>query len=156
MDGEKEPIGCSSGDELISDEYFWVLSELREVATKLGLSGEGQLPKARSLLITSDGGGSNGNRLRQWNMELQKLADSIGLPITVCRFPPGTGKWNKVKHRLFSSVSSNWRGEPLRDYETIVNLLAGTTTAKVCKATCRLDRRTYAVGKRSAQKSSRQ
>ena len=105
-------------------------------------------PKAPALLITADGGGSNGYRLRQWKMELQKLADAIGLSITVCHFPPGTSKWNKVEHRLFSFISSNWRGEPLRDYETIVHLIAGTTTAKGLKVTCRLDRRRDPVGRK--------
>jgi hypothetical protein len=105
-------------------------------------------PKARTLLITADGGGSNGYRLRQWKVELQKLADAIDLSISVCHFPPGTSKWNKVEHRLFSFISSNWRGEPLRDYETIVNLIAGTTTAKGLTVTCRLDRRRYPVGRK--------
>jgi len=110
--------------------------------------GKRLYPKARSLLITADGGGSNGYRLRLWKVELQKLANCIGLSITVCHFPPGTSKWNKVEHRLFSFISSNWRGEPLRDYETIVNLIAGTTTAKGLKVTCRLDRRNYPVGRK--------
>jgi hypothetical protein len=105
-------------------------------------------PKAHSLLITADAGGSNGYRLRQWKLELQRLADSARLTITVCHFPPGTSKWNKVEHRLFSFISSNWRGEPLRDYETIVRLIAGTTTAKGLKVTCRLDRRRYATGRK--------
>ena len=103
-------------------------------------------PAARSLLITADGGGSNGYRLRQWKMRLQALADETGLVIRVCHFPPGTSKWNKVEHRLFSFISSNWRGEPLRDYETIVQLIARTTTAKGLRVTCRLDRRRYPVG----------
>ncbi len=98
------------------------------------------------LTITADGGGSNGYRLRLWKLELQKLSDETGLEITVCHFPPGTSKWNKVEHRLFSFISSNWRGEPLRDYETIVSLIARTTTAKGLKVICRLDRRKYAVG----------
>lgn len=102
----------------------------------------------KKLTITADGGGSNGYRLRLWKLELQKLADEIGLDITVCHFPPGTSKWNKVEHRLFSFISSNWRGEPLKDYETIVSLIARTTTAKGLKVQCRLDRRKYAVGKR--------
>jgi hypothetical protein len=110
--------------------------------------GKRLYPKARSLLITADGGGSNGYRLRIWKYELQKLADTIGLAITVCHFPPGTSKWNKVEHRLFSFSSSNWRGEPLRDYETIVNLIAGTTTSKGLKVTCRLDRRNYPIGRK--------
>ena len=75
------------------------------------------------MLITADGGGSNGWRLRLWKWELQRFADDIGLPIAVCHFPPGTSQGNKIEHRLFSFISSNWRGEPLRDYETVVNSL---------------------------------
>jgi hypothetical protein len=104
--------------------------------------------RARRLLITADGGGSNGWRLRLWKWELQRLADHTGLTLTVCHFPPGTSKWNKVEHRLFSFISSNWRGEPLRDYETVVRLIAGTTTAKGLKVTCRLDHRKYPVGRK--------
>jgi hypothetical protein len=105
-------------------------------------------PKTRDLLITADGGGSNGSRLRLWKLELQKLADETGLAIAVCHFPPGTSKWNKIEHRLFSFISSNWRGQPLRDYETIVHLIARTTTAKGLKVTCRLDRRKYPTGRK--------
>jgi len=114
--------------------------------------GQRLYPKVRQLLITADGGGSNGYRLRQWKMELQKVADSTGLSIRVCHFPPGTSKWNKVEHRLFSFISSNWRGEPLRDYETVVRLIAHTTTAKGLKVTCRLDRRRYPVGRKVTNK----
>jgi hypothetical protein len=103
---------------------------------------------AQALLITADGGGSNGSRLRLWKLELQKLADETGLSISVCHFPPGASKWNKVEHRLFSFISSNWRGEPLRDYETIVKLIARTTTAKGLQVTCRLDRRKYRTGRK--------
>jgi hypothetical protein len=105
-------------------------------------------PKAKRLLITADGGGSNGYRLRLWKRELQRLADELQLPISVCHFPPGTSKWNKVEHRLFSFISTNWRGEPLRDYETIVRLIAKTTTTTGLHVTCTLDRRNYAVGKK--------
>jgi hypothetical protein len=103
---------------------------------------------ARALLITADGGGSNGSRLRLWKLELQKFADETGLSISVCHFPPGTSKWNKVEHRLFSFISSNWRGEPLRDHETIGNLISRTTTAKGLQVTCRLDRRKYPTGRK--------
>ena len=103
-------------------------------------------PRARSLLITADAGGSNGYRLRLWKLKLQEFADEADLTVRVCHFPPGTSKWNKVEHRLFSFISTNWRGEPLRDYETIVQLIAKTTTAKGLKVTCRLDRRRYPVG----------
>ena len=105
-------------------------------------------PGATRLLITADGGGSNGYRLRLWKLELQALADAARLTIAVCHFPPGTSKWNKVEHRLFSFISSNWRGEPLRDYETIVHLIAATTTAKGLSVTCRLDHRKYPTGRK--------
>lgn len=113
-------------------------------------------PQADRLLITADGGGSNGWRLRLWKLELQKLADETGLLISVCHFPPGTSKWNKVEHRLFSFISSNWRGEPLRDYETIVRLIAKTTTAKGLKVTCRLDRTKYPTGRKVTDEEMQQ
>ena len=105
-------------------------------------------PRAQRLLITADGGGSNGYRHRLWKLELQGLADELRFAISVCHFPPGTSKWNKVEHRLFSFISTNWRGEPLTDYETIVRLIANTTTATGLRVTCRLDRRKYAVGRK--------
>ena len=113
-------------------------------------------PRAETLLITADGGGSNGSRLRIWKVELQRLADQTGLSLCVCHFPPGTSKWNKVEHRLFSFISSNWRGEPLRDYETIVNLIARTTTAKGLKVTCRLDHRKYPTGRKVTDEEMKQ
>ena len=103
--------------------------------------------KAKHLLITADGGGSNGYRRHLWKCELQKLADETALSIEVCHFPPGTSKWNKVEHRLFSFISSNWRGQPLRDYETIVRLISATKTAKGLTVMCRLDRRKYPLGR---------
>ncbi len=113
-------------------------------------------PQATSILITADGGGSNGWRLRLWKLELQKLANQTALDISVCHFPPGTSKWNKIEHRLFSFISSNWRGEPLRDYETIVNLIAATRTAKGLKVTCRLDRRKYPIGREVSKEQMKQ
>ena len=104
-------------------------------------------PAAQDILITADAGGSNGARLRLWKLELQRLADETRLAITVCHFPPGTSKWNKIEHRLFSFISSNWRGEPLRDYETIVHLISRTATATGLRVTCRLDRRKYPPGR---------
>ena len=114
--------------------------------------GRGLYPRTKRLVITADGGGSNGYRLRLWKWELQRLADQTGLEIAVCHFPPGTSKWNKVEHRLFSFISSNWRGEPLRDYETVVGLIACTTTAKGLRVTCRLDRRKYTLGRKITPK----
>ena len=110
--------------------------------------GKRLYPAATTILITADAGGSNGWRLRLWKVELQTFADETGVPLTVCHFPPGTSKWNKIEHRLFSFISSNWRGEPLRDYETVVNLIARTTTAKGLTVTCRLDRHKYATGRK--------
>lgn len=104
-------------------------------------------PKVKRLLITADAGGSNGSRLRLWKWELQRLADELCLPISVCHFPPGTSKWNKVEHRLFSFITTNWRGEPLVDYATVVNLIAQTTTTTGLKVCCRLDHRRYPTGR---------
>ena len=118
--------------------------------------GRGLYSTARDILITADGGGSNGSRLRLWKLELQTLADETGLSIAVCHFPPGTSKWNKIEHRLFSFISSNWRGEPLRDYETIVRLISRTTTAKGLKVTCRLDRSKYPIGRKVTDAEMRQ
>lgn len=108
----------------------------------------GQLayPSATRLLITADAGGSNGSRLRLWKVALQQLADETGLRICVCHFPPGTSKWNKIEHRLFSYISQNWRGKPLRSFETIVNLIAGTTTATGLKVHAELNTQTYPAG----------
>ena len=104
--------------------------------------------RAKRLLITADGGGSNGHRLRLWKLELQRLADETKMAICVCHFPPGTSKWNKVEHRLFSFISSNWRGQPLVDYQTIVQLISHTKTAKGLTVSCRLDRRRYTTGRK--------
>ncbi len=108
--------------------------------------GRAVYPQAHRLLITADAGGSNGPRLRLWKVELQKLADETGLRIAVCHFPPGTSKWNKIEHRLFSFISQNWRGKPLISFEVIVNLIAATTTAKGLKVHAELDDRSYPAG----------
>ena len=114
--------------------------------------GKKLYPKTNKLLVTADAGGSNGYRLRLWKIELQKFADEAELSVAVCHFPPGTSKWNKVEHRLFSFISSNWRGEPLQDYETIVQLIAHTTTAKGLTVTCRLDHSKYLTGRKVTDK----
>jgi hypothetical protein len=110
--------------------------------------GEQAYPKMRRLLITADAGGSNGPRLRLWKWELQRWADELGFPISVSHFPPGRSKWNKVEHRLFSFITANWQGEPLVDYETVVNLIAKTTTVAGLEVSCRLDRRHYPLGRK--------
>lgn len=114
--------------------------------------GRSAYPVAKRLLITADAGGSNGSRLRLWKWELQRWANELRMPISVCHFPPGTSKWNKVEHRLFSFISSNWRGEPLADYATVVNLISRTTTATGLKVSCRLDRRRYPIGRKISDK----
>jgi hypothetical protein len=100
------------------------------------------------ILITADGGGSNGYRNRLWKLKLQELADYINLTIKVCHFPPGTSKWNKIENRLFSFISSNWRGEPLCDYETMVSLICGTKTTQGLSVSCKLDHRKYPTGRK--------
>lgn len=114
--------------------------------------GRESYPTAERLLITADGGGSNGSRLRLWKVELQKLADELRLPISVSHFPPGTSKWNKIEHRLFSFISQNWRGKPLVSHEVIVNLIAATTTAKGLKVRAELDRAKYPTGRTVSKK----
>jgi transposase len=103
-------------------------------------------PRARRLLITADAGGSNGPRVRLWKVELQKLADELRLPISVCHFPPGTSKWNKIEHRLFSFISQNWRGKPLITHEVIVKLIASTSTTAGLRVRARLDTQSYPAG----------
>jgi hypothetical protein len=103
-------------------------------------------PDAKKLLITADSGGSNGSRVRLWKHELQKLADRTGLEISVCHLPPGTSKWNKIEHRLFSYISQNWRGKPLISHEVIVNLISQTTTTTGLKVRSEIDRNLYPKG----------
>ncbi len=112
--------------------------------------GMGQLvyPHATRLLITADGGGSNGARVRLWKLELQRLADETGLAVMVCHLPPGTSKWNKLAHRLCSFISQNWRGKPLRSYEVIVSLIGATTTATGLSVHCELDTNAYPTGRK--------
>jgi transposase len=108
--------------------------------------GRQAYPKATSLLITADGGGSNGSRVRLWKLELQKFADDSALSIAVCHFPPGTSKWNKIEHRLFSRITQNWRGKPLVSLAVIVSLIAATRTTTGLKVHSELDTRAYAKG----------
>jgi hypothetical protein len=108
--------------------------------------GKEAYPEAKELLISADGGGSNGHRVKLWKIELQKFADSAGLAIHVCHLPPGTSKWNKIEHRLFSFISKNWRGKPLVSHEIIVNLIAATSTRKGLKVQAQLDTNKYPKG----------
>ena len=105
--------------------------------------GQGRYPHATTLTITADCGGSNGNRLGLWKTELQRLADQIGLQIGVCHFPPGTSKWNKIEHRLFSYIARNWRGQPLVSRQAVVSLIAATTSTAGLKVYAQLDENDY-------------
>lgn len=117
--------------------------------------GKKRYPDAREIFITADAGGSNGHRPRVWKHELQHLADKLDVAIRVSHFPPGTSKWNKIEHRLFSFISINWRGRPLRTYETVINLIANTTNRGGLVVRARIDRRNYPTGKRISNKEFR-
>lgn len=108
--------------------------------------GQPLYPHARELLITADGGGSNGSRSRLWKVSLQQLADELGVTIQVCHFPPGTSKWNKIEHRLFSQISTNWRGQPLTSHAVIIELIAHTTTTTGLRVQAELDTGCYPTG----------
>jgi hypothetical protein len=103
-------------------------------------------PDATELMITADSGGSNGIHVKLWKREIQKLANEIGMPITICHFPPGTSKWNKIEHRLFSYISKNWRGKPLESYEIVIKLIGSTRTTKGLMVDCQLDTNNYQTG----------
>ncbi len=117
--------------------------------------GKKAYPNATELLITADGGGSNAPRSRLWRVELQRFADATGLAINVCHFPPGTSKWNKIEHRLFSQITQNWRGRPLVSREAVVELIRGTTTKQGLRIRAKLDTRTYPVGKAVSEEALR-
>jgi hypothetical protein len=108
--------------------------------------GQPAYPKAKQLLITADSGGSNGSRVRLWKVELQRLADETGLELRVCHLPPGTSKWNKIEHRLFSFISQNWRGKPLITHQVIVDLIAATSTQAGLKVRAQIDSNLYPAG----------
>ncbi len=148
-------IGRNAGFVNIGTDHDTAAFAVASIRGWWRFEGRRLYPGAKTLLITADAGGSNGTRLRLWKLELQRFADCSGLCVSVCHFPPGTSKWNKIEHRLFSFISSNWRGEPLRDYETIVNLIARTTTAKGLTVTCRLDRRKYKTGRKVSDEEMR-
>lgn len=131
------------------DTASFAVATLRRWWEAVGLPA---YPQAHGLLICADAGGSNGYRLRLWKLELTQLADEIGIPINVCHFPPGTSKWNKVEHRLFSMISMNWRGQPLTSYETIVELIGSTTTQTGLSVHAERDTRTYPKGVRIKDK----
>jgi transposase len=120
------------------------------------LVGKHHYAECKNLLICADCGGSNGSRSRGWKFFLQDLADQIGITITVCHYPPGTSKWNKIEHCMFSFISMNWRGKPLVNYETIIKLISSTKTSKGLKVEARLDERDYKTGIKISDKDMKQ
>ena len=125
------------------DTAAFAAATIRRWWRKMGRPG---YPQATELLVTADGGGSNASRSRLWKIELQKLADDIGLTLRVCHFPPGTSKWNKIEHRLFSHISINWRAHPLTSLDVIVKLIGATTTEEGLTVKAAIDRRKYPAG----------
>ena len=115
--------------------------------------GASRYPGAREIFITADAGGSNSVRARAWKYQLQQLANKLDLSFRVSHFPPGTSKWNKIEHRLFSFISINWRGRPLRTYETIINLIGNTTHRGGLVVRAQLDRGSYPTGLRISKKN---
>ena len=111
------------------------------------LLGRKRYPDSGKIMIAADGGGSNGSRVKLWKSELQRFADESGLDVTVCHFPPGMSKWNKIEHRMFSYITINWRGKPLRSYETIIELIGNTRTNNGLRISADLDRGIYETGK---------
>ena len=109
--------------------------------------GSEMYPGAKRLLVTADGGGSNGSRCRLWKLKLQEFADETGLRVTVCHFPPGTSKWNKIEHRMFCHITQNWRGRPLVDLECVVKLIGSTTTETGLEIRAELDEKAYPLGR---------
>lgn len=128
-----------------SDTSEFAAFSIKEWWKKMGIDHYGKVDK---LLITADGGGSNSSRTRLWKTSLQQLANELKLEITVCHFPPGTSKWNKIEHRLFSHISMNWKGQPLIDYETVVQLIGAVTTKTGLKVKSQLDLNQYEKGKK--------
>ena len=123
----------------------FAVESIRQLWNKIGKKN---YPNTKELLICADGGGSNASRSRLWKFYLQKFANKTGLKITVCHFPPGTSKWNKIEHKMFSFISMNWRGKPLTDYEVIINLIEGTKTKKGLKIKAKIDKKIYELGKK--------
>ena len=135
-------VGCVSVG-IDNDTAQFAVNSIRRW---LDLMGRERYPDMNQLMITADGGGSNGSRVRLFKVELQKLADETGLILKVCHYPPGTSKWNKIEHRLFCHITQTWRGQPLTSREVVVELIAATTTKGGLSVRCELDTRTYPKG----------
>ncbi|MCA1707853.1 MAG: ISAzo13 family transposase, partial [Actinobacteria bacterium] len=139
-------IGANEGFVVVGDDHDTAAFAVATIGRWWDMVGRVAYPAARRLLITADAGGSNGYRVRLWKVELGRLAARAGIDITVCHFPPGTSKWNKIEHRLWSAVTSNWRGRPLTSHEVVVNLIGATTNKKGLKVRAHLDTGYYPTG----------
>jgi Rhodopirellula transposase DDE domain len=139
-------IGANQGWVSVGTDHDTAAFAVQTIRRWWYAMGKPRYPKARELTITADGGGSNGHRVRLWKLELGRLAREAGLNIRVCHFPPGTSKWNKIEHRMFSFITMNWRGQPLVSHEVIVNLIAGTRTKSGLTVHADLDLNSYPKG----------
>ena len=139
-------LGQNTGWVSVGTDHDTSAFAVESIRRWWNMMGRETYPDARQLLITADSGGSNGSRVRLWKLELQKLADETGLGISVCHFPPGTSKWNKIEHRLFAFITKNWRGKPLVSHEVIVNLIAATITRTGLRVQSQLDTGKYPKG----------
>lgn len=139
-------IGANEGFVVVGDDHDTAAFAVATIGRWWDMVGRVAYPTARRLLITADAGGSNGHRVRLWKVELGRLAARAGIDITVCHFPPGTSKWNKIEHRLWSAVTSNWRGRPLTSHEVVVNLIGATTNKKGLRVQAHLDTGYYPTG----------
>jgi hypothetical protein len=148
-------VGANDGFVSVGTDHDTPVFAVTTIEAWLKQVGAKRYPTAREVFITADAGGSNGYRSHVWKYELQRVADKLDLAIHVSHFPPGTSKWNKVEHRLFSFISINWRGRPLRTYETVVNLIANTTNRGGLVVRARLDRRRYPTGRKVPVKELR-
>jgi len=141
-------IAANAGWVSVGIDHDTAEFAVQSIRRWLQVAGSVRYPAASTLLITADGGGSNGSRVRLWKLELQALADETGLALQVCHYPPGTSKWNKIEHRMFCHVTHNWRGKPLTSRLAVVELIAATTTKTGLTVQCELDENTYAKGRR--------
>ena len=139
-------IGADEGWVSVGDDHDTAAFAVNAIRRWWQTMGAERYPKAKRLLVTADAGGSNSYRNRQWKYELGQLAAETGLEITVCHYQPGTSKWNKIEHRLFSAISMNWRGRPLTSHQVVVDLIANTTTRTGLKVRARLDQGYYPTG----------
>jgi transposase len=139
-------IGADEGWVSIGTDHDTAAFAVQTIRRWWHVVGKVTYPNAKELFITADGGGSNGSRVRLWKLELQGIADEIGIPIRVSHYPPGTSKWNKIEHRLFSFITMNWRGEPLISHEVMINLIANTKTKTGLSVKVELDKREYPKG----------